>query len=78
MRVKAERIQNDLENLSRFGGLEGGGISRLAFTSADREARDYLRDSLALQGLGTVQDAMGDMRARRHGTRDLAPVMIRS
>lgn len=78
MRVKAERIQNDLENLSRFGGLEGGGISRLAFTSADREARDYLRDSLALQGLGTVQDAMGDMRARRHGTRDLAPVMIGS
>ncbi|MGB4515204.1 MAG: M20 family metallo-hydrolase [Bacillota bacterium] len=78
MRVKAERIQNDLENLSRFGGLEGGGISRLAFTSADREARDYLRDSLALQGLGTVQDAMGNMRARRHGTRDLAPVMIGS
>ncbi|MGB4452408.1 MAG: M20 family metallo-hydrolase, partial [Bacillota bacterium] len=78
MRVKAERIQYDLENLSRFGGLEGGGISRLAFTSADREARDYLRDSLALQGLGTVQDAMGNMRARRHGTRDLAPVMIGS
>lgn len=78
MRVKAERIQNDLENLSRFGGLEGGGISRLAFTSADREARDYLRDSLARQGLGTVQDAMGNMRARRHGTRDLAPVMIGS
>ena len=78
MRVKEERIQNDLENLSRFGGLEGGGISRLAFTSADREARDYLRDSLALQGLGTVQDAMGNMRARRHGTRDLAPVMIGS
>lgn len=78
MRVKAERIQYDLENLSSFGGLEGGGISRLAFTSADREARDYLRDSLALQGLGTVQDAMGNMRARRHGTRDLAPVMIGS
>ena len=48
MRVKAERIQNDLENLARFGKLEGGGISRLAFTSADREARQYLQHSCLL------------------------------
>jgi N-carbamoyl-L-amino-acid hydrolase len=78
MRVKAERIQNDLENLARFGKLEGGGISRLAFTSADREARQYLQHSLAQQGLNTTQDAMGNMRARRSGIGNLAPIMIGS
>jgi N-carbamoyl-L-amino-acid hydrolase len=78
MRVKAERIQKDLENLACFGKLKGGGITRLAFTSADREARQYLQHSLAQQGLNTTQDAMGNMRARRNGIGNLAPVMIGS
>ena len=37
-----------------------------------------LQHSLAQQGLNTTQDAMGNMRARRSGIRNLAPVMIGS
>ena len=78
MHIKPERIQRDLENLACFGRLKGGGVSRLAFTSADREARQYLRNALIQQGLSVTQDAVGNMRSRRCGKENLAPVMTGS
>ncbi|QNB46545.1 hydantoinase/carbamoylase family amidase [Thermanaerosceptrum fracticalcis] len=78
MRVKIERIQQNLENLACFGKLEGGGVSRLAFTREDQEARVYLEKALESEGLTVKVDAFGNMRARRQGKENLAPVMIGS
>lgn len=78
MRVNLERIQKDLEKLASFGGVEGGGVSRLAFTQEDKGARDYLQKALEGEGLQVMVDAFGNMRARRAGNKDLSPVMMGS
>lgn len=78
MRIKPERIKNDIKNIAKYGKLEGGGVSRLAFTSADFEAREYFEKSLQCLGMEVMVDAIGNMRARREGLIDTAPVMIGS
>lgn len=78
MRVKLERIQKDLERLASFGGLAGGGVSRLALTEEDKGAREYIQKALEGEGLQVVVDPFGNMRARRSGSRDLSPVMMGS
>lgn len=75
--IDAERLWTALEEVSRFGATEGGGLDRLAAGEADRAARDYL---VAAAGPHTVTvDAVGNVFITREGTEPhLTPVLLGS
>lgn len=72
------RLEHDLDQLSRFGALPDGGVSRLAFTREDLQARAWLKRQMEQAGLAVSMDAAGNIRGRRAGKRDLPPVMTGS
>lgn len=78
--VKAERarVKEDLDIISRFGGLPQGGVTRLALSKEDMNARNYLIKKMVEAGLSVKIDAVGNTFGRREGKRDLAPVLIGS
>ena len=75
----AARLRRRLEALAWIGADPSGGISRLAFTEADRAARAWLERELAGSGLAVRCDAAGNLHARRPG-RDpgAAPILFGS
>jgi N-carbamoyl-L-amino-acid hydrolase len=78
-RVDAARLNGWLAELSRFGRNPEGGVSRTAYSDADREARAYVRGLMAEAGLDVRLDAAGNILGRRPG-RDasLPPVLFGS
>lgn len=80
LRVNGERLHANLAALGRIGRNPAtGGINRLAFSDADREARTFVTDLMRAAGLRTSVDAAGNLIGRRAG-RDgtLAPLMLGS
>ncbi len=78
MSIKPERIETDLNEIAAFGRLENGGVTRLAFSEADRSARAYLEKVMENSGLEVRIDAAGNLFGRRAGLEDLPPVVIGS
>jgi N-carbamoyl-L-amino-acid hydrolase len=78
MKVNIERLKQDFDNIARFGKLDNGGVTRLAFTEEDLKARQYLLDVMKSLNLKVSIDAFGNIRGRREGQFDLPPVMIGS
>lgn len=79
LRVDRERLLKQLEELSRFGATGDGGVSRPAFSEADLEAREYVRELMGAAGLETRVDAAGNLLGRRPGSEaGLPPLMAGS
>ncbi|MDK2822879.1 MAG: beta-ureidopropionase / N-carbamoyl-L-amino-acid hydrolase [Clostridia bacterium] len=78
MKVNKERLKQDFDNIARFGKLDNGGVTRLAFSEEDLKARQYLLDVMKSLNLKVSIDAFGNIRGRREGQFDLPPVMIGS
>jgi len=78
MRYQPERLVNDFEELAKFGSLETGGFTRVAFSLEDIAARSWLQDAMEAAGLEVFVDAVGNIRGRRAGLEDLPPVMLGS
>ena len=78
MKINKERIESDFNNIAQFGILDNGGVTRLAFTPEDIGAREYLKQTMEELGLKVTVDPFGNMRGRREGQKDLAPVIIGS
>ena len=78
MKCQRERLQQDFAALNKIGALENGGFTRVAFSSEDMAARDWLGNAMQEAGLEISIDPFGNMRGRRQGTTDLPPVMIGS
>ncbi len=79
LRTNARRLQRFLEEIARFGASSGGGVTRLALTDEDRDARDQLKTWFAEAGCEVHVDRMGNMFFVLPGTdRDLPPVMTGS
>ncbi len=51
LHIDAGRLQRLLTDLSEFGENPEGGVSRLAFSRADRDARAWLVDLMKSSGL---------------------------
>ncbi|MFQ5664272.1 MAG: Zn-dependent hydrolase [Terriglobia bacterium] len=73
--VDAERLRRTLEELSEFGRLPGGGTTRLGFSPADLEARNWLMGLLRGEGLEVTIDAAANIRARRSGQQTDRPAL---
>lgn len=78
MKVNVKRLQKDFDNISQFGLLPNGGVTRLAFSKEDLKAREYLRQAMEDLNLQVSIDAFGNMRGRREGKYNLPPVVIGS
>jgi N-carbamoyl-L-amino-acid hydrolase len=79
LRVDGARLNGWLAELSRFGRNPQGGVSRTAYSDADRQGRAYVRQLMAAAGLDVRLDAAGNIVGRRAG-RDaaLAPILFGS
>lgn len=78
MTFRQERLEKDFAELGKFGSLETGGFTRVAFTLEDLAARTWLQEAMEEAGLEVVVDAVGNIRGRRAGLTDLPAVMLGS
>lgn len=78
IRINKERLLQRLDALAQFGALEGGGVSRLALSDADKGARDQTVSWMQLLGLSIHIDQVGNIIGLRPGEGDLSPVMLGS
>jgi N-carbamoyl-L-amino-acid hydrolase len=76
LHINPERLQSLLTELSRFGRDDDGGISRLAFSEADREARSWLLQQMKEAGLEAWMDQAANLHGRRPGSDDSLPAIL--
>jgi N-carbamoyl-L-amino-acid hydrolase len=78
-RVDGARVNQHLTDLSRFGANPQGGVSRVAFTQADIDARGFAQGLMRQAGLDVRIDAAGNIIGTRAGTQPGArPILFGS
>jgi N-carbamoyl-L-amino-acid hydrolase len=78
LRINAQRLIDNLDSFSQFGKLPDGGVSRLALTEDDKQARAQLIRWMKELGLEVRIDQVGNIFGTRAGTIDQQPVMLGS
>src|SRR5215471_794255 len=79
LRINGSRINQHLQGLSEFGKNPQGGVSRVAYSDADRQGRDYAMRLMREAGLEVSLDAAGNIVGSRAGSDlSLKPLMIGS
>ena len=68
LRVNGPRIVEHLTALSQFGKNPQGGVSRVAFSEADRQGREYAMGLMRAASLDVRIDAAGNIVGRRAGS----------
>jgi N-carbamoyl-L-amino-acid hydrolase len=78
-KVDGARLNKHLEELSRFGANPQGGVTRLAYSDADRQAREYVLGLMRDAKLTPTIDTAGNILGSRAG-RDAArkPILFGS
>ena len=76
--INKQRLLQKLDELARVGALESGGVSRLALSDADKQARDLTLAWMQALGLTVHIDRVGNIIGIRPGEADLPPVMLGS
>ena len=61
LRVNSERLLADFERLSEIGATVGGGVSRLALSNEDLEARSWFADRIEEASLLVKDDEVGNL-----------------
>src|SRR5215470_12539311 len=78
-RVNGQRIMQHLQALAEFGRNPQGGVSRVAYTEADRQGREYAARLMREAGLEVVIDPAGNIVGSRAGNDpSLKPLLIGS
>jgi N-carbamoyl-L-amino-acid hydrolase len=78
LRINTKRLLANLDHLSQIGIFPDGGISRLALTNEDKEARDQLVTWMKESGLDVRVDLVGNIFGIRAGLTNQPPVMMGS
>ena len=78
LEINGERLMRRLRELAEIGPIEGGGVSRLALTDADKAGRDLVVTWMRDLGLEVSVDAIGNVVATGRGRTDGPPVMTGS
>jgi len=61
LRINGERLMATLAEIGAIGGLDNGGVRRLAFSAEDCQARDRLRQWMEEIGMSTRVDTAGNL-----------------
>jgi N-carbamoyl-L-amino-acid hydrolase len=79
VRVQASRITQHLDAQSQYGKNPEGGVSRVAYTDADRQGREYAMQLMRAAGLEVSTDAAANIIGFRQGSDpSLKPLVIGS
>jgi len=79
IRVNGKRIVDHILALSEFGRNLQGGVSRVAYSDADKQGREYVRGLMRDAKLTVTIDAAGNLVGRRAGSEgSLLPLLIGS
>src|SRR5260221_3019624 len=79
IRVQGPRIGQHLQALSEFGRNPQGGVSRVAYSEADLQARQYALQLMREAGLEVSTDLAGNLVGGRAGSDpSLKPILIGS
>jgi N-carbamoyl-L-amino-acid hydrolase len=68
LRANGARISQHLQALSEFGKNPQGGVSRLAYSEADRQGREYAMRLMREAGLDVTVDLAGNIVGSRPGS----------
>ncbi|WP_316568720.1 Zn-dependent hydrolase [Neobacillus sp. YIM B06451] len=74
--VNSNRLWERLQQLSKIGATQNGGVTRLSFTKEEREAKDLIAEFMKEAGLSVREDEAGNLIGRREGTVEGAPVVM--
>jgi N-carbamoyl-L-amino-acid hydrolase len=79
LRVNGARLNAHLEALAAFGRNPQGGVSRVAYSEADRQGREYAMTLMRVADLAVSIDAAGNIIGRRAGSdKTLKPILFGS
>lgn len=79
LRVNGDRITKHILALAEFGKNPQGGVSRVAYSDADKQGREYVLGLMRDAKLDVVIDAGGNLIGRRAGSAaGLRPLLIGS
>src|SRR6185503_7018163 len=79
LRVNGKRIMDHIFALAEFGKNPQGGVSRVAYSDADKQGREYVLGLMRAAKLDVSIDAAGNMIGRRAGSASgLLPLLIGS
>src|SRR5215510_14000183 len=79
LRVNGPRLNEHLKALSEFGKNPQGGVSRVAYSEADRQGREYVMGLMRAAKLDVHIDAAGNLVGRRAGSDGtLKPILFGS
>ena len=79
LRVNGKRIMDHILALAEFGKNPQGGVSRVAYSDADKQGREYVLGLMRAAKLDVTIDAAGNLIGRRAGSASgLAPLLIGS
>src|SRR5256886_335421 len=79
LRANGARLNQHLKELSEFGKNPQGGVSRVAYSEADRQGRDYVMGLMRAAKLETSIGAGGNLVGRRAGSdNSLKPILFGS
>jgi len=78
LRVNAERLRADIDDLAQIGRQENHGIYRMAFSDGDMAGRDWLRRRIEGSGLAFFQDGAANLHARLNWDKNVPSVMAGS
>jgi len=79
LRINGDRLNANLARLSEFGKNPQGGVSRVAYTDADRQGREFVMQLMRAARLEVSMDYAGNVSGRRAGSvPGLKPIMFGS
>jgi N-carbamoyl-L-amino-acid hydrolase len=76
LRVNGQRLNSHLAALAEFGKNPQGGVSRLAYSEADRQGREYVLGLMRAAQLAVSVDAAGNLTGRRAGSDPSLPPLL--
>lgn len=76
LRIDRKRINDHLSVLSEFGKNQQGGVSRVAYSEADKQGRDYVIGLMRAAGLDVRVDAAGNIIGKRQGSNPKLPSLL--
>jgi N-carbamoyl-L-amino-acid hydrolase len=74
--VDGDRLNRTMEEMKAFGGNADGGSDRVAFSSHNREALNYLAGLMQRAGMSTRIDVAGNLIGRLEGGRGGAATLL--
>ncbi|WP_026584363.1 Zn-dependent hydrolase [Bacillus sp. J33] len=76
--IKIKRLIANLEELSKIGRVENGGINRFSYTNEEKRANHLIEKYMEEAGLQVRYDAIGNLIGSKEGSEDLPAILMGS